>query len=203
MPYKRRKLYKKRKGGRKLATIAKVKRLINSNAEHKYFDFEFNAQTVDFSGAAYSISDVTQGDGDTMRDGDKLLPTSLSVRYAFQAGDATNAFRFLIIRWKCSASTLSIGNIFQTLGTTRAPYEPLIHDQRNQFDVLMDRLINLDTYHPQVIINKRLKLAKKMINYSAAGTTGSNKLFVVVVSDSGAAAHPTLNGWTRLNFTDS
>lgn len=180
-----------------------VNKALSKNMEHKYFDYQFASPSVDDQGITYYISDVPQGDTDTTRDGDKLMPTSLDLNLAVYAGDTTNVVRFMIVRWHSNVSTLAAGNVFQYLNSAYAPHTPLHHDGRSQFEVLLDKTIVLNTVsRPIVKIVKRLILAKKTIKYSAGSTTGSDKILALAVSDSAATSHPAIAGYSRLNFTD-
>lgn len=172
--------------------------------ETKYSEFTATASGFDFSGVIYSLTDIAQGATDQTRNGDELLPTSLDIRMQLVAGDATQAARFMIVRWlPYTTGAPSITAILQGTGSALAPYQSFYHDQRDQFEVLMDKFIKLDTYHPTFNVRKRLKLAKKMVKYTAGSTTNaSNKLFVVLISDSGAAPNPSFSGVIRTNFSD-
>lgn len=180
------------------------KRVLSTNQEHKYFDYNFNNNGVDYDGTTFYISDIAQGDTDTTRVGDQLMPTSLLMNLALTVGDTTNLMRIVVVRWRTNVSTLAVGNIFTYLGVQWAPESPFHHDGRSQFEVLHDSLHALaSAYRPVIILRKRLRLAKKAIKFSAGSTTASDKILLIAVSDSAAAAHPTIQGYTRLNFTDS
>jgi len=121
------------------------------------------------------------------------------------AADTTNLLRIIIYRWHPSASSApSATSILQYTGLQNAPNSPYYHDQRRLFTVIYDHTF------PQVLvgdnsnfhINKVFKLRPKEISFNAGTTNGSEKLFMLVISDSGAAPNPGLVGYLRLSYTD-
>jgi len=62
--------------------------VINKTSEHKYLDTAIFT-SYDFSGTTISLSDIPQGDTDSQRDGDKVLPYSLTVNLGTLAADTT------------------------------------------------------------------------------------------------------------------
>lgn len=187
------------------ATKAFVKRQIKKNQELKFFDLTGGADNVDYTGLTYDLVAIAQGDTDITRDGDKIMPTSMQIRMSFNIGDATNVMRLVVFRWKGydSVDAPTTAKIFQFTGSIIGPRSPFLHDQRSRFEVLLDELINLDAGHTMHTLNTSFALAKKQIEYNAGTTVGMNKLYMCVISDSGAATHPTVTFGIRTYFTDS
>lgn len=180
-----------------------AKRIVSTNQEHKYLDIVFNNSTIDYSGSSFSLADVPQGDTDSTRDGDALMPTSLDIRLSITNADATNLIRICIIRWHSNVSTLAVANILQYANQTYAPQTPFVHDGRGEFQVLHDGLHSTNTVNkPQIILRKKLRLAKKAVHYTAGTTAGREKIFLIALSDSAAASHPYIAGYIRFNYTD-
>lgn len=206
--FRKRKFYPRKYktgGSKKMAAIAtKVyKRMEKKVTEEKYWDVLFNSVGIDYGGSSFSLCDVPQGDGDSTRDGDKLCPVGLKIKLLLTLADTTNTIRLILVRWIPSTSSLSYGGVIQNgTGTSYSVAGQYQHDTRKQFKVLWSRSYALSSNRPQVIVNKYVRLQKRQISYVSASTTGTNKLFLLAISDSAAAAHPTIGGYTRLDYTD-
>jgi hypothetical protein len=194
----------KRRGvpdNRRIANV--VRSVVGNKMELKYFLFSY-ANNVSWSGVVMSVSDVTQGDSDTTRDGDRLLPKDLSLRGTWVISDTTNVCRVILFRWLPS-STPAVSDIVTSnyVGTTAAAFSPLTHDTRQQYKILADQICILDVSHTVRLLNWNLKLPPQPIQYVAGTTTGSNKLYILVITDSGAASHPGANFALKLTYTDA
>lgn len=176
--------------------------------ESKYWDTATSA-SIDFSGTVYDLSAVTQGVADTNRIGDQLFPKSLELRMSMVAGDSTNLIRMLIIRYKMDTSITGgpppTANVLQYTSATHTPLSPVHHDLRKTFDIIHDELFCLvqNASNGQMIVNRVFNLGRVPINFVAGATTGANKIFMVLYSDSGAAPNPGVLFDTRLNFVDA
>lgn len=183
----------------------KVMKVLKETSEPNSFDVIQAAQGVDYGGLYVILSAVTVGNGDSNRTGDQLTPTSLEVRAQFVAGDSTNIVRFLIIRWNVDTTNegCSLAQVLQGVNSTNAPLSALNRDSNRgkKFDVLLDKVIGLDTYNPQVCITELIKLnPQRKVSFYSSGTDGLGHLYAVCVSDSAAASHPTWQFDTRLNY---
>jgi hypothetical protein len=91
-------------------------------------------------------------------------------------------------------------------GTAPPPLRNYVHDLRDQFDVLYDKSHVLTTSGANQVfmVEKAIKMARtKPVNYTAGSVYGRNQIFALLVSDSGAVVHPSVQFSCRLNFTDS
>lgn len=194
---------KKPNGGGNFATKDFVKKYLKKNQELKFIHTDHGVTSVDWSGTLYDLCSIAQGDTDGTRDGDTIMPTSLYLRGSFVLGDNTNTMRFIIFRW-LDSTTPAASDIFQGgLGSLFAPYSPMNVDGRAKFNVLYDQFIKLGSGDNIQLLDQTLSLAAKPIQYAAGTTTGTNKIYAVVVSDSGAASHPGAAWCHQLRFTDS
>lgn len=184
-----------------------VKKQINVTKEHKYFDTSFNLQTIPIAGNVDQLSTVPQGNTDTTRVGDKILPTSLEMNFQFVAvpADVTNYIRHIVFRWKPNtvSVTPAVASILAYAGTAQSPASPYYHDGRNQFEILYDKMYTFDAYNITKVIKETVPLARKTVNFVAGGNNGMGHLYQITLSDSGAVAHPTVIGYVRLNYTDA
>jgi hypothetical protein len=196
-----------RKASKPKESVSKqqVKAMIRSNIalvqEKKYFIYE-NSGNVDFNGVIYSVTDVPQGDTDLTRDGDRLLPETLEMRYSWVPGDSVNICRLVVLRWEAS-STPTVTSVIQAVGATNAPKQPFTHDTRTLYKILCDDMIRVDTYHLIEIRHRIIKLPKVSMQFQGGGTTGTGKLYVLLLTDSGVSTHPGFDLVFKLWFTDS
>lgn len=205
MPYRRKKFYKKsRKGYRKRYSKKlkfTVKKIMNQQLEKKYSITSVNT-TITNAGSIWSISDVAQGDTDLTRDGDQLYIRSIECEIRVTAGDPTNVMRIIVLQW-IPNSTPNVSSILID-ATTYGEMSPWTHDTRFLFRILYDKRFYVNTTtmgnreHKTVL--KRIKFRK--MQFESGATTGTNKLYVLAISDSAAATHPILFMVTKLNFSD-
>ncbi len=211
MPFKKARSGMRRRFPLTKSQIAAVSRIANRNLnkriEKKYFT-NYAAGSRDWSGAVYSITDIPQGDTDTTRDGDSLFLKSVQLRYSVVAGDTTNLVRLVMFQY-LDDTTPTVSNILNSgyLGAAGAPLTPFHHDERSKYRILYDSgPMSVDTYNPQLVRKVFVKNNKKMVNqirYNGGTTTGSNKIYLIELSDSGAASHPSFNTISKVNFNDS
>lgn len=189
----------------------KAKRLARQIQLHlgeKKYGESTGSQSVDFSGAIIDVSAIAQGDGDTNRNGDQLTLTSYELKYNWVQADTTNLVRTIIFQWlpNTSAGAPTVGSVLiaAPLGTATAPLAVYDHDNRYNFRILYDKLHRLDAAH--VIQGNEImitKFARNRIQFNGGATTGSNRIYILIISDSAAAAHPTFYYDNKINFRDS
>jgi hypothetical protein len=190
---------------------ATIRRMITNKQEIKFFDTLETAVAHTSGGNVIHLSNIPVGNSDSTRIGDSVLPQRLECRFNWLCGDATQYCRLIIFRWKpffgsTSPSTSSI--LFSSVAANII-VSPFVHDQRDQFEVLLDKTtiplqsgvsgqINSNT----VIVN--MKMARKPIQWVTGSTTNmSNGIFALMVSDSAVVPNPTITSYFRLTYTDS
>lgn len=206
-----------------------VKRLINVRAELKFFDFNLYTVASDDAGSILSIMDIPQGDTDITRDGDRIMLCGyITMFLQLNSNYYTNVppvdtWRFIIFQWHPN-SVPAIGNILLPgPSSTQDVYSQYSHDFRQQYTILYDIFTSTmgQTYQtappgnnsPTTSITSRqwhrriyLKRARKQVQYSAAnGTTGTNKIYVMHLTDTPFAqgTKPYLNLSLKTVFRDS
>lgn len=203
----RRKFFRKK--GRKLTKTQRkqVKQIISSVQEHKIFD-TVNATTVSYAGSVIPLSDIPIGTSDLGRIGDQIVPTSLEMRFNWFAADSTNFCRAILFRWMPSFGTdpPAPGDILELVSSTNAVNSPIRQDTRNYFNVLMDKTWSLVLSGDTVIkdFRRTMKMAKRKIQYISNSTTDqTGGIYMLFITDSSLTAHPAINYYFRLRFTDS
>lgn len=173
--------------------------------EVKHFDTSQGNSGVDWTGTIWQLSLIPQGDTDTTRDGDSLLPQRLRIHCVATAADSYNLMRVIVFRWH--PATLPVyGDIMTNAGgSVWSPLQSVNIDNRQNYTILLDRTLRLDPESDGLKqIVKTIKLAKSRPMQFQNGTTqGTNKIYLLAVSDSGAAPNPLFVLYSRLEFTDS
>lgn len=182
-----------------------VKKILRGSMENKYHDTLLSV-TEEFGGTVYSISDVPQGDTDINRDGDQLNQRAVRLRYSVRNADATNMTRVILFRWK-QDDTPNVTDILSAtfVGGARAPLSPYHHDGRSRFTVLYDKVTGSDAYNSLRVRDSGWINLRNKKQYMNAGSTtsGSNKLYVLIITDSALEASPLVELVSRLTFTDA
>lgn len=162
-----------------------------------------NTGAVDYAGMCYDLSAVAQGDTDITRDGDALLPTSLDIGLMINGETHSGVYRLIIFRWFNNDSpTPSL--ILNTVSSSYSTVSPYYHDYKQKFNILLDRSFKVSNNGNEIEqFKKRLVLAKsKQIQYVAGSTTGTNKIWALVISDGVLAGTPDMYLYTQMKYRD-
>lgn len=213
------KSYSKKSEKKRLRKFAsKMSKMVG---EKKYADFDYQiTNLVDSAGVITSLSDIGQGDADNERDGDQLTLTSLDFRYFWNMSGSVESTRVRTLIFQWYPPTIPIVTdilLFNALPATpldvrfMAPYS---HDRRFNFRVLYDKT-HLMTYQALAGANPNsytsaqlvrvIKFARDRIQYIGGGVTGTNKVYVLFISDApaGTPARPNVKYITKLNYHDN
>lgn len=194
---------------RRNANISDVRKMIKRNnkniQEMKYHNVStVFSSLVDFNGSLEDMTVIARGDADTNRDGDRLLPKTLRISYSMFGEALSSIFRVIVFRWK-PASVPTVGSVLFSTGSGYIIDSDYQHDQRNQFEILYDKkhTVSNNGGSELMTVTRTLRMAKKQIDYTGGGTTGSNKIYVIAATDRNLASSATIQMVYRLNFTDS
>lgn len=198
----------------KKSVVQIVRKELNKNIETKYYDrasTSASGDTVDYSGSAfYVLTTPSQGTTDLTRVGDKVRIRGLHCRMNLFCGDSTNTMRVILYQYK-QASNLIANSVTYLLngtyvGTAQAPNSPYVHDYQKLFNVLYDKTFALDLVSKpemSLVFKCPIKYARKEIAFSAGSTDAINHIYLLVISDSGAATHPSVQFVTRFYYDDA
>lgn len=224
-PRKRSRLYKYKRSSKldkriyKIAQMASArvsKREINKQFEKHYHDHSAST-SVSYSGSAIDISQVTVGDTDSTRSGDRLTIKSIHVRgNCYVADTGGNLIRVMLIQClRTDSSTIpQVSNeILQSTvaGTVFAPFGSYAKDFAGYtwvplYDTTLavsDTGMNLQQFEIKIKPKDFKRKAKPYIQYEGGAVTGVGKIYLVLYSDSSAVTHPILNHWSRIRFIDN
>lgn len=211
MPYNKKVMQKHgRRPGSKLSVVQKkqVKRLITGVQEIKAINSTVNG-SPDAAGVISRIQTPAQGDGLSERSGDQILLKALQFRLSVIGADTTNKIRIVIFRWSqdnsIGANVPTVTGILQNLDVMS--FYNYTSYKNDRMTVLYDRTVSTTfTDANQVIVLHTLygkKLGKKILEFNAASTLGTNQIYMLLISDSVAATHPSVTGFMQLRYTDS
>jgi len=214
----RKKRYNKKAYGKKGISIAERKyvnsmitKRLKTAPEKKWYDQGWNSVGVSTSGYSIPMLVMSAGTSNNQRIGDEVSLQNLFYRFHFQVADSYNLIRFVILQLLDDDSlwgpNITYNDIFQyaTAGdptNTKELMSPLrIDDRQFSFNILLDKHIALDEFHPTYIMEGYIKKFKtSKIIYNSTGT--NNQIYVCAWSDSGAIAHPSMSGYARVKYTD-
>lgn len=175
--------------------------VVRGRSERKHYQTTANS-TQNNSATITSISNIPQGDTDETRDGDQLRISSVELNYELIGADATNLFRVMLFQW-FDDSTPTVTDVLTS--AIDAILQTYRRDTRRMFRVLYDHThpLSLNSSNEVLVRFKRFTRGfRRKIQYQAGGTTGINKLYILLVSDSGVASDPAYIYKTRVNYTD-
>jgi hypothetical protein len=206
-----------RKGGTKKAKLPKpqaqavrqlIKQEYRKQSEAKHWLTNWTS-TVDSAGIVLDISAVGQGVGDDQRVGDDISPSSLEARLKLIYADTTNLVRVLFVQYHPDTAVAGPGvsfffdsaHVAAGLGTVL----PYLTTNRSLFRVLSDRTYSLNSGGANACVNVKHVFTKPMrkIHYNGSATTGSERIFCILISDSAVGPHPSYQLVTQLNYRDS
>jgi hypothetical protein len=215
--------YRKSGKNRKL-TLSKVNKKVNSLmvAEEKKFMDVLHSGGVSTTTSVHPLLDgLALGTTSQTRIGSVITGKSLSGRFEITAGDFTNQLRiFLLKSYVINDAAPTIGDILQYDDVNTfwelmtSPYKK---NSNIKYSVLKNWRINIGgritnngdaaatSASQKKYITFNVNLRQTQLRYETDDTASQNQYnyFLMAVSDSGAANHPTLNGISRLTYTDS
>lgn len=195
----------------------KVNSSINRNHETKYRDYTFSNVSITSTGSSVGLPfDVPQGNGVNDRNGNQYKLFGLNINYEVEIADTTNTVRFIIYQWKSLSTSAPLPSLSSVLNVGPSSaidvYSSYNEDSQKDITILYDRIHTLigngTTNYPytakslqHVRKNISLKRCRKIVNVDINGQ-GTNRLFLIYLSDSSASLHPTFTMNTRLMFKD-
>lgn len=186
-------------------SIKSVQKQVN-NLKRNVFDlhlttFELEADPSSTTYSIYLINGIAQGDDVSQRSGNSIRMLNFKFRYNAIAADSSNAVRVMLIYDNNPNGALPAGaDLFQNYATALTDnFASFIRfDNRKRFKTLYDKVHCVSTSGPANqpgFMNVKLN---KLGRYSGAGATIASVLqgglYVVHISDSTGAFHPSVTG---------
>lgn len=183
-----------------------VKRVLHNEEEEKYA-IVHASYSVSTAAGVYSLSNTSQGASGGAHIGDECRLRSIEFRWNAIVGDTYNIIRCIIFVWKPNMALTGTPADLDILKTVTPPnqltscYE---EDGEDMYRILYDKNIVLvtggDNQAASGVVTRKLNLKQ---DYTTGSSNTSNNIFVLLISDSGAVAHPTFNFTSRIAFTDA
>lgn len=202
--------------------ISKLYRMVNYSKEKKYVDQSNSDIGVASSWQTVLLRDLTfipEGNTDNTRVGTKIKIHSHHLKFKVIAGDATNLYRIMVVRFATeAAANVDLANVLES-PTASTPLQIMSFRKRNtasKYKILWDTGVRTlggngqastspvgpNTQHSYDIkITNGLKGFYAGYNSSAAGSCVAGYTYVVACSDSLIAPAPAITTNARTVFS--
>ncbi len=194
---------------RRPMTAGRVMRIVGAELKFRDLSIAPIPMTTD-TGIVIQISDISQGDTATQREGNWIKPTTWMGTFTVQGNPAAEAvttaqFRIICVVWKENENvdSITLGKVVQD---TFAPHQQFNIQSKGSFKVLWSRvgLVSNDIDNPQFQKMLRFYVKPRMKILFDAADFRKYHLFILALSDVNAESNPpSLSFDTRLRFTDS
>lgn len=198
----------KKTGGSKFKTTVKKLALqaIKQNAEWKHHLTHVNNVGVTTSGTIYDLSGIAQGDTDQTRDGDMVQASTISLLYHMYNGDDNNCMRVIVFQYHTD-TTPTVTNIVDNSVGNGCLFHYKI-DNASQFKIMYDSFHELNSPNTgetvfSRVIRRKLRIPRRKIQFTAGTTTGTNKVYALLLSDSSVVPNPGVTIVSKLNYMDN
>jgi len=189
-------------------TVGTIMSLVNS--EQKYYDVGGNSQLANATGFIQPLSIMSQGNGDSQRNGNSVLGSNLSVKIGMEyngfTGDAFQDVRVVVLCDKEFDGTPL--NVIQVFEDSTNVYSPINKDYSDRIVILKTGVYNLNSQMLAVHDNLFIKTPFHL-KYDGTGGNNAdgkeNQLFLVVMSPGGLPplGYPSFNYYSRFNYYDN
>jgi len=178
----------------------------------KYADYFGNAFSSTTTIGYSTLTNVTQGPGQTQRVGDMVYLHHMEYRIHYTTAnvDVFNLARLLFFVWVPNTGTFVPGttSILED-PTTYGVLSPHNYETRQEYKVLYDSTFRMTgTYtNPTVQSNieriGRINLGNKLQVFNRAASTGTGQIYFLHLSDSALTPFPTLSLMVRTYYYDA
>lgn len=185
---------------------AEAKKVVLKEADKKHhYVYDVGVNVNDTTSAPiWPLAYVPEGTGPEQRTGEWINPLYLRVRGEWAVGDVYNSCRLIIFQYKDDGNAPTAGTILKYAGYSYAPYSPFLDAYKNSYNVLYDKTVIVDSDGPkskQFDIKLKAKKFRK-IQLNADPIYRSGGIFMLAISDSGVADHPSITFTSMLLYTD-
>lgn len=183
---------------------------LESNVQLKIHDYNITISAGYDSPFILTLNDVTQGDNDTERIGDKITMKRLELKGAFFQGASTSTLARLMIIYDTN-NTITAGTQIFNASDQTAVFSPKVWDYRSNYKILFDRTLSIRGWQTssgdlsiarQISFNLKLNKLTRFLATSTTINHGALKL-VYVSNVPDASTKPSLVAYIRLIYTDS
>lgn len=184
----------------------KVGYALQKLAEHKYKDITGTGEFIDYNGTMHHLSAIAEGSTANQREGDKITPVRLTLRWnCAYVGGTFVGIRVIILQWKDS-DIPTPSDVVESTASVLATESPYSRDTGSKYKVLRDIRSNVTDQKPYVEgkISINLRNQKNRILYDGSNSTDilNNALYILLFSNVDGANEPNFVYYSRLAFTD-
>jgi len=174
--------------------------------EVKYLQGSLNT-TAAITGTVAAFNVPSVGTANTERIGSKYKVINFQGNWAASVGDQYNLVRLMIFQWRPDSNldSPSLAKLFEHTSLPHISCYVAEKRARKKFKVLYDRTVATSTNGPEVLVSNIAIRGDQIAatEIEPATSTGTNKLFYCVVSDSVAVTHPGIILSAVYYFEDS
>lgn len=191
------------------ATRAYVKGQLTRQLETKYYNRFNQTISTDYSGSLVDLTAlIAQGITVAGRVGDRIDLRSIEWRGQITSADSHNFVRFALVQFRenSTAGAPVIGDWLETVNNTLAPTTLWNWDRRTEYRVLWDKTYYVDTgddYALQFAGKIPSTKLKTSVHYDPGVNTGSNHVYLLIITDSAAVTHPSVSYDMRITYKDA
>ncbi len=186
--------------------IRRIKRVVNAGKETKWKRTDYNL-SLNTAGTITDVTAIAQGQTENTRIGDAVRLTHIRFMFLTSNPEAAHSTqRCIVFQWK-SDSTPVLGDILTTAGGA-APVYPINENKKQLYRILYDRTWTMQTLITGIETNrlherKFLKIKSANVEFEAASTTGTNKIYTLWLSGNAVSApDPVVLGFLQVYYKD-
>lgn len=179
-------------------------------AEPKYIQTDLST-SISNSGTFLACALINQGDYSTDRVGNKVIPTSWTIRGSIVGADNFNFVRMVVLQWNDDnlLNPPLLTQVFENTSGNSSLYSTFNRQQiGTQYRVLSDKLfrVSANTANPDINSTRLVKSkgwkGLKEMTFQGSATTGAGQIYVLLISDSSLPSHPSFEGFSIINYRD-
>jgi len=185
----------------------RVRRAVGSRTERRYVVWDTISSYSDSGNIVPIAFGIVEGSSPYgTRDGDKIVPYALKMKYSWQYADENNMVRLLIYQWKSdnNVNAPSVLNEFVDISSQGTQNFPLTQNwflgNKNASLVYDSGAMHVDQYNPILTRNVNIFGKKLQKMQFSTGSSGWNQFYLVAMSDSALATHPQLRFQCQLEY---
>lgn len=180
-----------------------IRTLVNS--EMKQYTKQNSAVAQTYNGNVIHLTDISQGDTTSNREGRSILINYIQLRGVFTKGSGNDVLRYLVIRDKMQTGTApAVDQVLQTVGTSLAPFAPMDTSFAGRFQILDTGMVTFSADHPTFVYKKFIKLNKHCKWQTTADGGGTMEGHIYFVSLSNVASSScSVEFVSRIGYRDN
>lgn len=192
-----------------------IKQVMDQNVEKKFTDTILINSAVGYDAPiVQKITNISQGLADASnRVGDEVVLAGMYLNVSCHADTLETQFRVIVFQWRDDDASGApvVGNILQSSGSNVTYMSPYDHDNGAQYTIVYDKsfvcIPGQANGYRQDICNKSLPKTgyqfQKKIHFNAAGITGTNNLYLMVVTRNLVAGGDDFSFTSRITYRDA